>query len=598
MRIWWKLFAGYLLVALVAVGASAAYLWHELGRRNLDTIEASLHSQAILIRDLAAGGFARAHPERALNGAARRIGRETGLRVTFIARGGVVVGDSEHALRSMENHASRPEVRQALARGRGRAIRYSHTLRTKMLYVAVPAMQGSAAVGVARVAIPLWQLETAWRRIRTAVLAAALLALGLALLLSLKLTHGLGAAIGALTRAARNVGAGDLDVRTHLRGRDEIASLAAAFNDMAARLRVMVRDLREEKRKSETILERLGEAVIVTDRGGRITVCNQAAARAFGIGQGESVGLSVVEATQNAALDNAVRKALATGETSSAEVGVLFPRPRIMEATVTAIAGEESLGAVAVLHDVTELRRLEAVRREFVANASHELQTPITAIKALAETLLLDPRSDSALVERFLRDMEKQADRLAALVQDLLDLAAVEAGPPPVQSVAVNVAQVAHDIAAGLASLAEQRGISIELEVPHDAAVLADRSILSKILANLLDNAIKYNECGGHAGVTAARRDDRVAITVWDTGIGILSADLPRVFERFYRVDKSRSRELGGTGLGLAIVKHLAEMLGGQVTAESEPRKGSRFTVILPAVPSHEAPDTPGGRAE
>jgi len=585
MSVWWKLFFGYLLVLVVALGALGLYLSHELSQHQLASLESSLQSQAGLIQDMAADDFTTPLGRARLSDEARRLGRAARLRVTFIAVDGTVLGDSEHDIRTMENHRSRPEVREALRRGAGRGIHYSTTLKTPMLYVAVGAKRGAETVGVVRVAVPLYQVAAALRRVRWMVASAALLALGLAVLLSAQLAHSIGREIRALSQAAARLAGGDLDTRVRVRGSDEIAALGTVFNDMAARLRTMVRELREEKHKTETILERLGEAIIVTDAVGRITACNLAAERVFGITCDQALGLSVVNATQNSALDQAFQDVLATRETATTEVQVLFPESRVLEATVTALSVEEPLGAVAILHDVTELRRLEGVRREFVANASHELQTPITAIKALAETLLADPRDDPALVERFLRDLEKQADRLAALVRDLLDLAAIEAGPLPLQPATVAVADVAREVAAQLQSLAEQRGITVDLGIPQDAAVLADRSALTKILANLLDNAIKYNERGGRAGVTAIRQDDRVAITVWDTGIGILSTDLPRVFERFYRVDKSRSRELGGTGLGLAIVKHLTEALGGEVTTESEPRKGSRFTVTLPTAP-------------
>jgi two-component system phosphate regulon sensor histidine kinase PhoR len=589
MSIWWKLFFGYLLVLVVALGALGLYLSHELSQHQLASLESSLQSQAGVIQDLTADAFATPQGRARLSDEAHRLGRAAGLRVTFIAVDGAVLGDSEHDIRTMENHRSRPEVREALQRGAGRSIRYSSTIRTDMLYVAVAAKHGGATVGVVRVAVPLYQIAAAMRRTRWMVMSAVLLALALAALLSARMAHGIGRGIRELGRAAGRLAEGDLDVRVRVRGGDEIAALGSVFNDMAARLRTMVRELGEEKRKIEIILERLGEAIIVTDAEGRITTCNLAAERVFGITCDQALGLGVVNATQNSALDQAFQRALATRETATTEVQVLFPEPRVLEATVTALAVEQPLGAVVILHDVTEVRRLEGVRREFVANASHELQTPITAIKALAETLLADSREDPAVVERFLRDLKTQADRLAALVRDLLDLAAIEAGPLPLQAGPVTVADIAREVAEQLRSLAEQRGISIEFDLRQDVAVLADRSALTKILANLLDNAIKYNERGGRAGVTATRRDDRVAITVWDTGIGILSTDLPRVFERFYRVDKSRSRELGGTGLGLAIVKHLTEALGGEVTAESEPRKGSRFTVILPAAPESQA---------
>jgi len=579
MPTWLRLFMAYLLVLLAAIGILSLYVGHEMDRNYLATLESGLTSQARLIADAAASDLSPPPAAEALNATARRLGREAKLRVTFIARDGKVLADSEHDFRTMENHASRPEFKQALSEGQGRAIRYSHTLQVNMLYVAVP----SGNDGVVRVAVPLREVAAALGRIRTMVLSAALIALVVALLLSVRFARNLGGAIGVLSRAARNLAAGDLETQVRLRGSGELVALAEVFNDMASRLRTMVRELSEEKGKVETILERMGEAILVTDATGRIAVWNLAAERMFGIAADRAIGRTVVDAVQNHALDQPFREALATGGTSRAEVQLLFPSLRVLQVTVSAIAGVTPLGAVGILHDITELRRLEAVRREFIANASHELQTPVTAIKAVAETLLAGGMEDAALAERFLRDLDAQASRLGVLVSDLLDLASLEAGPVPLAEVAVPLADLAEDVLRECRSLAEQQNVALESSIPREVIVRADRGALRRILANLLDNAVKYTEPGGKAGVRAERRDDKVAITVWDTGIGIPSTDLPRVFERFYRVDKARSRALGGTGLGLSIVKHLAEAQGGQVSVESELGKGSRFTVALPA---------------
>jgi two-component system phosphate regulon sensor histidine kinase PhoR len=572
------------------------YLSHEISQRYLDSLEESLSSQAALIRQMVAQDFVRPQGRQVLNDTAHRLGRDTHLRITLIARDGTVLGDSEHDIRTMGNHASRSEVRQALSQGKGHSIRYSHTLGVDMLYVAVPVKSNNSHVGVVRVAMPLHQVAAAIGRIRSMVLTAALLALGFALLLGVKMAGSMGRRIAAVSQAARALASGDLEAQTRARGKDEIAALATSFNEMAEQLRLMVRELRQEKRRVETILERLGEAILVTDPTGRILLCNVAAEQVFGKQGEQLVGQTVVHATQNAALDDAFRHALATGGTTTAEVQVLFPRHRVLEATVTAVATEEPLGAVAVLHDVTELRRLESVRREFVANASHELQTPIAAIKAMAETLLGGGKDDPAVAERFLRDLEKQVDRLGALVRDLLDLATIEGGELHLESTEVNVSDIARSVTAQLRSLAEQRQVAVSLEIPEDLAVLADWSALNRIVANLLDNAIKYTEPGGHAGIRGARTDDGIVITVWDTGLGIPSTNLSRVFERFYRVDKARSRELGGTGLGLSIVKHLVEALGGRISVDSRLGKGSEFTVTLPpsADARHPGPAAPG----
>ena len=582
MSITWKLFLSYLLVALVAVGLLGLYLGHEIDQRYVASLEEGLRSQAALIGDDLGPDLTQSERIGVVRKIAARAARSAGIRVTVIATNGRVLADSEHDPATMENHSSRPEVKQALATGRGSSIRHSATIGVDMIYVAVPVRRNENRVGVVRVALPLHAVAAAEARIRGRLVIAAIVAAILSLLISLVFSARSLRAIRRLSRAASRLAAGDLDARVASRGTDEIASLAANFNKMATRIRLTVRELREEKQKVETIFQRMGEAIIVTDPEGRITRCNPAFEHVFGVSCEQARGLTVADATKSIALDQAFRSAL-EGVQETAEVRVLFPAPRVLEATVTGISDQEPLGAVAVLHDVTQLRRLEAVRREFVANASHELQTPITAIKAMAETLLAGGRDDPALAERFLCDLERQADRLGALVRDLLDLASIEAGAHEHVATEAPVGEVATAVMGQLGSLAKQRQVVMECSIPDDLSAVCDWSSLTRILTNLLDNAIKYTEPGDRVGVTAARSGDTVAITVWDTGIGIPSTDLERVFERFYRVDKARSRDLGGTGLGLSIVKHLAEACGGSVSVESQLGKGSRFTVMLPA---------------
>ena len=582
MSITWKLVLSYLLVVLVAVGSLGLYLGHEADRDYVSALEDGLAAQAALISDELGPALTDPAHTAASRSTAARAAKSGGARVTLIAANGTVLADSEHDPATMENHASRPEVRDALTRGRGSSIRHSATLGLDMLYVAVAERRAGVATRVVRVALPLRAVAAAERRIWVRLAIAAVAAAVLSLLISLAFSKRSLAAIRRLSQAASRLAAGDLDARVSSRGTDEIASLASTFNDMANQIRLMVRELREEKQKVETIFARMGEAIVVTDPAGRINLCNPAFERVFGVPCEQAHGLTVADATKSNPLDQAFRAAL-EGAQQTAEVRVLFPAQRILEATVTGITDGQTLGAVGILHDVTQLRRLEAVRREFVVNASHELQTPITAIRAMTETLLAGGRDDPAVTERFLQDLERQANRLGALVRDLLDLASVEAGVHSHGSGMVAVSEVASNVAEQLRSLAEQRQVAVELDVPADVTVGCDWASLSRILSNLLDNAIKYTEAGGRAGVTASRADDVVSVTVWDTGIGIPSTDLERVFERFYRVDKGRSRALGGTGLGLSIVKHLADTLGGRVSVESELGKGSRFTVVLPA---------------
>lgn len=581
MSLRWTLFLSYLAVVLLAVGTLGFYLDHEMEQQYLVTLETSLSSQANLMADAVLADYPGGKAAATLPATARRLGREAGLRVTIIAPDGKVLADSEQEARAMENHADRPEVRAALAHGTGRSIRHSATLGVDMLYLATAARRGRETVAIVRVALPLHRVNRALRSIRNSALGAAALALGVALLLSAAFSHRVTRSVRKLSRAARRLADGDLAVTVRLRGSRELVALAEVFNETAARLRETIQELRSEKQKIATILQELGEAVLVVDRNGKLSFCNPAAERSFGFRAERVNGLSIVDATLNVELDEAFRKVLATGEEQQVTVQVLFPERRLLEATVTALSATEPLGAVAVLYDATKLRQLEAVRREFVANASHELQTPVTAIKAMSETLLTDGGQDPALAERFLAELERQADRLGVLVKDLFDLSSIESGSLALAPEKIDLGALAAEVSTGLRPLAEQRRVAVKLEVPEELTLQADRAALQRVLTNLLDNALKYTEPGGEAGLQAARQEDQVLITVWDTGLGIPSVDLPRIFERFYRVDKNRSRALGGTGLGLAIVKHLVGALGGEIGVESVLGKGSRFTVTL-----------------
>jgi two-component system, OmpR family, phosphate regulon sensor histidine kinase PhoR len=584
MSIRWTLLLTYLLVALVAAGTLGLYLEHDMSRRYVGSLQAELAVQASLIADLAGQDFISPKSRASLQKTALRLGKEGHSRITFIDRKGVVWGDSEQNPAGMENHASRPEFKQALATGQGQSLRYSRTLKVNMLYVAraVKSKTSHEMLGVVRVAVPLHQLAAALGKIRTLTITGILLATILGFLLSALFSQKIGGAIHTLTLAARRFAAGELEDKVHLAGNRELVGLGESFNEMAARIREMLRELREEKQKATTILEKLGEAIIVTDTGGRIIECNQTAEQIFGFARDKIIGLGVVDATQNIALEGAIKQALASGGAADAEVTLLFPQPRTLKVIVTPLAAESPLGAVAVLHDVTELRRLESVRREFVSNASHELRTPITAIKALTEILLAGGKDDPEVKERFFQDLQNQADRLSALVNDLLNLAAIEGREIPQELSTVDLSALAQETISQIAPLAEARGVKLSLDSPETLTLVTNHLALRQILTNLLDNAVKYTESEGEAGLRAARQGDEIALTVWDTGIGIPSADLPHLFERFYRVDKARSRALGGTGLGLAIVKHLTESLGGTVTVKSEIAKGSEFTLLLP----------------
>lgn len=586
----WKLLASCLLVSAATAILLGLVTTRELRRDHRQFLQQQLMAQAEAVAQ-ALGEEAQA-PDTApaLSRQIASLAAIADARVILIAPDGRVLGDSARDRTTMDNHLQWPEVQQAIRSGRGVSVRHSDTLATDMLYAAV-AIRGRdrSVIGIARLARPLRQMEQPLARFRSGTAMAAAAVVGISVLLSAALTRSISRGVVAMVRVSESLARGDLSARCRLRG-GELGMLASSVNAMAEQLARTISDLRVAKAQADTVIETLGEAVVVIDPATRVVLLNPSAAELFQFDRHSAVGMPVLYVTRSNELLQACLQAVQGRKKVRLEVRLRFPQDRYLLASVAPASPDSppGLGAVMVLNDVTHLRRLEAIRSEFVANASHELQTPVAAIKALAETMA-DAPEDPETIRRFLPQLISQADRLSALIRNMLDLAAAEAGTAVGRFDEVALGELVAEVMADCRPLAEQRQVALETDVPSDVVVNTDRSALRRILSNLLDNAVKYTDGGGRAGIRASRDDGRTVISVWDTGVGIPHADLPRIFERFYRVDKARSRALGGTGLGLAIVKHLAEALGGEVTVASKLGKGSTFTVILPVHPGVRA---------
>lgn len=577
-----KLFLVLLGVIVAVVALVDAYLTTALDRQLTERIRDDLTIRAALVADKAAGR-ATGRDRAAWDALADELGRLAQGRVTLIARDGVVLGDSEvdaAALSALENHAARPEVVGALATGSGSSIRYSTTLRQRMMYVAVPFAREREAGGVARVAMPLTAVDEAIAEVRKSIVLASLFALVVAVVLSSLAAQLVSKTLRRLTAAARDMAAGDLAVRTRISGDDEIAALGVALDRLAESLSATLGRLRAERDLLDAVLAGMQEGVLAVGSDGRILLVNPALKDMLLL-EGDCRGKTVLQAIRHADLSGLIEQAR-RGESSSAEIGVAGIRPRELRVKAIELPGVEG-GVVAVFVDITEVKRLEAIRREFVANASHELRTPVAAVRAAAETLAtaLDDREAAA---RFTRIIERNAERLQQLIDDLLELSRIESREYRLNMEPLALGPLMRSLVALHAERAALRGIAIEVEraVEH-LNVRADRRALDIVLVNLLDNALKYGSDGARVLLHAARDGDRVRISVADSGPGIEPRHLPRLFERFYRVDAGRSRELGGTGLGLAIVKHLVEAMGGTVSVESEVGRGTTFTFALDA---------------
>ena len=528
----------------------------------------------------------------------RELSRRALARVTLVDSTGQVLADSavsDRDLATIENHRTRPEIEQAIATGSGTDLRASHTTGDRMLYRAVRLNeQGTTSSPLyLRLGLPMTALEQELaklkRNLTIAFGSAFLIAVGLSIWLARSLTKPLS----DMATAARQLAAGDHSVRIQTRSRDEVGLLANTLNHMTDELRSKIEELSEDRAQLLAMLTSMVEGVMVLDYKGRILQVNPALERMFGVTRAETRGRQFTEVFGHPELNALVSTVLATRTGQEDEI-ILTPSGRCLDVEASVAGGEQDNEACAVLvfHDITELRRLENIRKDFVANVSHELRTPLTSIKGYVEALLDGGKDDPATSVRFLDIILKQSDRLNLILEDLLQLSKIESGQVQFKQEPLHLGSVVERTIAMIKPLADKKQHRLSAQIaPNLPLITGDEERLVQVLANLLDNAIKYTPEGGQITVAARRmplaqadvRRNSVELTVTDTGIGIPEQDRPRVFERFYRVDKARSRELGGTGLGLAIVRHIVEGHGGQIWVEGNVPTGSRFVVRLPA---------------
>jgi two-component system phosphate regulon sensor histidine kinase PhoR len=487
----------------------------------------------------------------------------------------------------MANHSDRPEIQEAFQRGSGSSIRNSATVRHELVYLAKRFAADNGKPYVLRLSLPLHRLDDGIRSYRRRLWSASFLILILAGGASLLFFRTVSNRIRRLKEFSNRIALGIFQPMPIERSNDELADLSSTLNQTAARMDSTIRILTEEREQSAAILDSMEEAVVVVDSGQKIIFCNRAFSRTFDILESDYKGRPVIELVQHPDMISIFQNTLSRGEIVQGEIVIGSVRTRSYALTAAPIRSEGAVaGAVMVLHNITEIRRLERARRDFVANISHEFRTPLTAIQGFAETLLDGALDDPENSRRFLRIIHDHALRLSRLTEDLLKLARIEAGQLAleIQPVALNTILDAC-IETGRMK-AGQKNITLKMECPPDLPLLhGDVRSLREILQNLLDNAIRYTPDNGHIILRAIACGSEMELSVSDTGIGIPKADQQRIFERFYRTDAARSRESGGTGLGLSIAKHLVEAHGGRIQVKSEVGQGSVFSVFLPLKP-------------
>jgi len=590
-KIIWKFFfiqTVPILISLIIIGIYISFFFKEY---YIKAITTQLKSNSLLIRDIIKADIQEKDIER-LNLVTKRLGREINTRLTIINPEGMVLGDSEENPQKMENHSDRPEIKEAIKGRIGKSSRYSTTLKKDMMYLALPIKDDAyRVIGAVRVSIPLDELENRVGQIYRIIGWGGLLAVTISLGISFALARRVSRPISQMAQAAKMISKGDLSRRIREDSRDEVGDLAYSFNRMSEELQRQMGDLAREVSEKEALLSSMIEGVLAIDRDEHVILINKAAQRMLELGPDDALGKFHWEVIRNAEINNLFKEVLKTKEQKEVklQIGPLDERAFMVYAAPIRARGGNILGVVAVFHDVTEIRRLEKVRMEFVANVSHELRTPLTSIKGFVETLKRGAIDERENAVNFLDIIERHTDRLNQLITDLLDLSRVETGKKKMDFQPIKVEELINRAVSHFMEISNKNRPKIKYNIPSDLPmVLADEEGIETVLKNLLDNAVKYTPKRGEINITSTDKDDYIEIAVVDNGIGIPSRDLPRIFERFYCVDKARSRELGGTGLGLSIVKHIIEAHGGTVGVESEVGEGSRFTFTLSKVSKSE----------
>ncbi len=588
-RIQWRIAVSYIvLIALVLLGLGI-YLVGFLRAQQLSALETQLERQARLVAVHVAHRLA-TEGTAGLDPLAKQLGRAAGARITLIAADGTVLGDSDHDPATMDNHATRPEVEQALRQGSGESQRYSATLEQDLLYVAVPIVQENKVLGVARIALRLNAVQHASAPVVTAVATALALAALLSIAVAVVVARVTAGPIHALTAAARQLAGGDLDQTLPVVGRDEASLLAQAFNEMASKLHIHIREMEDERARLAFVLSHMANGLIMIDGSGVVRLINPAAAGLLQLTPAQAQGRSIMAVVRDHELAALVDQVRVGGAEAEQPRLVALGSPgqrRSIQALASRLPGGNGADqqVLLLLQDVTELRRAESVRREFVANVSHELRTPVASLKALVDTLADGAMEDPEVAHDFLDRMHVEIDGLAQLLEELLELSRIESGRVALRLRPLDLGTVVEAAAERLRPQAERHGLSLVVDRPAMLPeVRADPERMQQVVINLVHNAIKFTPPSGRVSIRVEQRDGTVAVVVADSGVGIAPEALPRLFERFFKADKARAG--GGTGLGLAITKHLVQAHGGRIWAESAgERQGATFIFTLPLAP-------------
>ncbi|MFH1580585.1 MAG: ATP-binding protein [Pseudomonadota bacterium] len=580
-----QLYPHYLLIILISLTAVSWYASDAMRSFFFTQTAAVLETRANLLENQIIEHLSPLN-EKSIDLTCKEIGRVSETRITVVLPSGKVIGDSEEDPRSMDNHSDRKEVRAAISGNIGNSIRFSRTLQQKMMYVAIPLVKNNKILGILRASIPVTYVDNALKSIQRKIVLGGLLIALFAAIISLFVARRISRPLEEMKKGADRFAEGDLAHRLPIPDTKEMGALGEAMNQMAAQLDIKIKTAIRRKNELETVLSSMLEGVIAVDMDERIISINQVAAMMFNGEPEKFKGRSIQEAIRVSELQRFVKRALLSVESIEDDIVLNHNEERILNIHSSPLqgAGKKRIGILVVINDVTKLRRLENVRRDFVANVSHEIKTPLTAIKGFVETLHDGTVEKPEDTKRFFGIIIKHINRLDAIVEDLLTLSRIEQEDTEkeIKFEAESIKDVIETAIQVCQAKADEKNIHIDFNCDKEIAAKIDPVLLGQAMVNLLDNAIKYSKKGSTVYAECSLMEREIIISIKDHGIGIAKNHLPRLFERFYRVDKDRSRKLGGTGLGLAIVKHIIQAHGGSISVESTPGKGSAFTIHLP----------------
>ncbi|MDG5468527.1 ATP-binding protein [Deltaproteobacteria bacterium IMCC39524] len=585
-RLIWQIYPPFLVIILIALVTLTWFFSRTLDDFYREEKRRGLEAQGQLVVNQARDALVSGNIG-SLESLSLALGKQSGTRLTIILPDGRVVGDSEEVPVKMDNHARRPEIRVALEGRSGAATRYSTTLQQEMMYVALPVRSNGQIIGCVRTALPIARVDKALETVLFHVINSGILIALIAALISLWVSRRISRPLVEMKRGAERFAGGELDRRLPVYKGEEMGGLAEAMNQMAAQLNDRLQTVVSQRNEQEAVLASMIEGVLAVDHQEGILRINRAAATLLGTNPELAVGRSLQEVVRKPELQRFITESLQSRTSIEADMTLLYQgEERFLQTHGTPLRGSDgqTIGALIVIHDLTRLRRLENLRRDFVANVSHELRTPITAIKGAVETLLAGANKNPEDSQRFLEIANRQSDRLNAIIEDLLSLSRLErdAESDEVDRTHERLLPILESALQSCSSIAKSRQVDVKLFCSEELVAKVNSTLLEQAVINLVDNAIKYSESRKIVTVESWQEGEHVMIKVQDRGQGISKEHLPRLFERFYRVDAARSRAIGGTGLGLAIVKHIVQAHDGEVTAHSTPGEGSVFTIRLP----------------